>query len=313
MKRFVIIDSNALVHRAYHSIPPLTNKKGELINVVYGYLLAFFRAIQDLEPDFIAATFDLPGPTFRHKKFKEYKANRPKTPKGLFEQIPKIKEVLRAFNIPVFEKSGFEADDIIGTISKKLSDYSHSCLKGDEGSCVESIAFSSDLDLLQLIDEYTKVYALRRGLKEIILYDKEAVEERYEIKPKQLIDYKGLRGDPSDNIPGILGVGEKTAIKLIKKFKTLENLYLKLDKDPSLRKESIHISPRLLTKIKENREEAFFNRSLVKIIRDVPINFNKEECLLKDYDKNLVEKKFEELGLYSLIIRIRGLPVNKLE
>ena len=184
MKRFVIIDSNALIHRAYHAMPLLTNKKGELINVVYGFLLAFFKVVEDLNPDFIAAAFDLPGPTFRHKKFKEYKKNRAKIPEQLFQQIPKVKEILSAFNIPIFEKSGFEADDIIGTISKKLLEYNKRCPKKD--SCVENIAFSSDLDLLQLVDEYTKVYALRKGLGNIILYDKKAVENRYEIEPKQL-------------------------------------------------------------------------------------------------------------------------------
>lgn len=310
MKRFIIIDSNALIHRAYHAMPPLTNKKGELINVVYGFLLAFFKVVEDLNPDFIAATFDLPEPTFRHKKFKEYKKNRAKTPEELYQQIPKVKHTLKALNVPIFEKSGFEADDIIGTISKKLLEYSKTC--SEENSYIESVAFSSDLDLLQLIDEYTKVYTLRRGLGNIILYDKEAVENRFEIGPKQLIDYKGLRGDPSDNIPGVSGIGEKTAIKLIKEFKTLENLYLKLDKDPLFEKELINISPRLLTKLKENKEQAFFSRELVEIIRDVPIDFNLEDCYLKDYDEQLAEEHLKELGFQSLIRRLQRLSEDRM-
>ncbi len=304
MQRFIIIDSNGLIYRAYYALPSLLNKKGELVNVVYGFLLSFFRVVEDLKPDFIAATFDLPVPTFRHKKFKEYKKNRLKTPNELIQQIPKVKEALRAFNIPIFEKPGFEADDIIGTISKKLLDHSKSCLKNNNGSCIESIVFSNDLDVLQLIDEYTKVYALRKGLKNIVLYDKKAVEDRYKIKPSQLIDFNSLRGDPSDNIPGVPGIGEKTAIKLIREFKTLENLYLKLGKDPLFKRELINISPRLLLKLKENKKQAFLSRSLVEIIRDVPIDFELKECRFKDYNKEAVEQYFKKLGFHSLIRRL---------
>ena len=161
-KRLIIIDSNSIIHRAYHALPPLTTKKGELVNAVYGFLLVFFKAIKDFQPDFIAATFDFPGPTFRHKKYKEYKAKRPPAPEELYQQIPKVKEVLKSFNVPIFEKEGFEADDLIGTISKLAP-------KKQVLPDIETIILSGDLDTLQLINPKTKVYSLRRGVKDIIL------------------------------------------------------------------------------------------------------------------------------------------------
>jgi len=217
-KRLIIIDGNAVIHRAFHALPPLTTKKGELVNAVYGFLLVFFKAIKEFQPDFVVATFDFPAPTFRHQKYKLYKATREKAPKELYQQIPKIKEVLEGFNVQIFEKQGFEADDLIGTISQKAP-------KKQILPEIETIILTGDLDALQLVDKNTKVYILRKGVKDIVLYDREKVKEKYGgLEPEQLIDFKALRGDPSDNIPGVFGIGEKTAIALIKEFGTLENL-----------------------------------------------------------------------------------------
>ncbi|KPJ56821.1 hypothetical protein AMJ49_03690 [Parcubacteria bacterium DG_74_2] len=287
-KRLIIIDGNALIHRAYHALPPLATRKGELVNAVYGFLLVFFKALKEFQPDYVAATFDLPGPTFRHKEFKEYKAKRPKAPNELYQQIPKVKEILQAFNVPIFEKQGFEADDVIGTISGQAK--------------TETIIITGDLDALQLINKNTKVFTPRRGLKDTVLYDQEKVEERYQgIKPEQLADLKGLKGDPSDNIPGILGIGEKTAISLIREFGSLENLYKELD-EKTERAEKIKHS--LREKLVKYRDQAFFSKMLVTIKRDVPIDFDLKDCEWEDFDKKKAIKILKDFEFYALIKRL---------
>ena len=247
-KKLIIIDSNSIIHRAYHALPPLTTKKEELVNAVYGFLLVFFKAIREFQPDFIAATFDFPAPTFRHKKYKEYKAKRPPAPEELYQQIPKVKEVLEAFNVPIFEKEGFEADDIIGTIA-------HLAPKRQIIPEVETIILSGDLDVLQLINPKTKIYSLRKGVKDIVLYDENLVKEKFQgLTPQQLLDFKALKGDPSDNIPGVTGIGEKTAIELIKEFGSLENLYQNLEK----------LKPKLKESLLLQKEQAFLVRSWLR-------------------------------------------------
>ncbi|GAI16870.1 unnamed protein product, partial [marine sediment metagenome] len=211
-KVLIIIDSNSVIHRAYHALPPLTTKKGEVVGAVYGFLLVFLKAIREFQPDFVAACFDVPGPTFRHKKYKDYKAKRPPVPEDLGQQISRVKEVLRGFNVKIFEKAGFEADDLVGTIS-------HLAPRRQALPPIETIIISGDLDNLQLAGPQTKVYLLRKGVKDTILYDTAKVKERYQgLTPEQLFDFRALRGDPSDNIPGVTGIGEKTAIELLLQF-----------------------------------------------------------------------------------------------
>ncbi|MBM3250755.1 MAG: hypothetical protein FJZ07_00725 [Candidatus Nealsonbacteria bacterium] len=282
-KRLIIIDGNAIIHRAFHALPALTTKKGELINAIYGFLLVFFKTIKEFRPDFIAATFDFPAPTFRHQKYKPYKATREKAPEELYEQIPKIKKILGTLNVQIFEKPGFEADDLIGTISKK----------GGEGT--ETIILTGDLDALQLVDENIRVYALRKGLKDTILYDREKVKEKYNgLGPEQLINFKSLRGDPSDNIPGVPGIGEKTAIKLIKEFGTLENLYSSLNK----------VNQSLQVKLREHKEQAFISKMLAKIKLDVPVEFDLEKCRWGEYNKEKVVQILKAYDFQSLIKRL---------
>ncbi len=294
-KNFLIIDSNALIHRAYHALPLLTTKKGEIVNAIYGFLLVFFKAIKDFQPDFIAATFDFPAPTFRHKKYKEYKAQRPPTPKELYQQIPKVKEALKALDVQIFEKQGFEADDIIGTIAVSIP-------KKQILPEIGSIILSGDLDMLQLINSQTKVCVLRKGLKDIVLYDKEMVEERFQgLKPKQLLDFKALRGDPSDNIPGVTGIGEKTAIKLLLEFNNLEDLYQEIEKDSE---KAQKIKLKLRETLIKYKEQAFLSKILAKIKIDTPIDFNLERCQWKGYNKNKVVDFFKKLEFYSLINRL---------
>jgi DNA polymerase-1 len=295
-KRLVIIDSNSVVHRAFHALPPLSTKKGELVNAVYGFLLVLFKAIKEFQPDHIIAAFDLPVPTFRHKKFAKYKAKRPPAPKELYEQIPKVKEILKAFNILIFEKEGFEADDLIGTISQQFS-------RKQIIPKSEIIILSGDLDILQLVDEKTKAFILRKGVKDTVLYDESLVKEKYQgLNPSQLDDFRALRGDPSDNIPGVRGIGEKTAIQLIKQFNTLENLYSVLEKKAA--KDGPPINPKVRLKLEQQKEQAFFSKELAQIRRDVPIDLKLEECRWLDYNKERAVGILEDFDFYSLIPRL---------
>lgn len=294
-KRLIILDSNSIIHRAFHALPPLTTKKGEIVNAVYGFLLVFLKAVKEFKPNYIAACFDFPAPTFRHKKFKEYKAKRPKAPDELYEQIPKVKQVLKAFDVKILEKEGFEADDIIGTISKKFPE--KQILPE-----VEIIILSGDLDTLQLVDKHTKVYLLKRGVKNTVLYDENLVKERYEgLSFDQLIDLRALRGDPSDNIPGITGIGEKTAIKLLKEFTTLENLYKHLE---GRTKESEQIKPKTKELLTKYKEQAFFSQELATIYKNVPIEISPKSYRWDKYDKGKAIKALEEFGFNSLIKRL---------
>jgi len=286
-KRLLIIDANSVIHRAYHALPRLTTEKGELVNAIYGFLLVFFKAIKEFQPDYIVATFDFPAPTFRHKKFKEYKITRPPAPEELYQQIPKVKEVLKSFDVPVFEKEGFEADDLIGTIA-------HLSPKRQVVPEIETIILTGDLDTLQLVDWYTKVYALSRGVKEAVLYDRGKVQQRYGILPKQLTDFKALKGDPSDNIPGVPGIGEKTAIELIKEFGSLENLYQNLEK----------LKPKLKESLLLQKEQAFLSKELAEIKTNVPIDFNLKKCQWREYDKEKIIQILKELEFESLIKKL---------
>jgi DNA polymerase-1 len=315
-KKILIIDSHSVLHRAFHALPPLTTKKGEIVNAAYGFCLVFLKVLKEFKPDFVAATFDLPGPCFRHEKFKEYKGKRLPTAKELIQQFDKTKEILRAFGVSIFEKQGFEADDIIGTI---VSDIRHQGsnarpVRGREDSQrvpvsngVNCIILSGDLDTLQLIDEKTKVYFLRKGVKDTMLYDTEGVKQRYEnLAPSQLIDYKALRGDPSDNISGVPGVGEKTALKLIREFASLENLYSALEQQSFTETMAKSINQSVKTKLVENKEQAFLSKFLVQIRRDVPLDFKLEDCQFKGIDKEKANQIFEKFEFYALIKRINS-------
>jgi len=294
-KRLIIIDSNSVIHRAYHALPPLTTKKGELVNAVYGFLLVFLKVIREFQPDYITACFDFPGPTIRHKKFKEYKAKRPPAPEELYKQIPKVKEVLEVFGVSIFEKEGFEADDIIATISN-LAPRKQVLPK------IETTILSGDLDTLQLINPQTKVYALRKGVKDTVLYDESFVKERYQgLTPEQLLDFKALRGDPSDNIPGVTGIGEKTAIRLLSEFGSMENLYQEIEENSEkVRK----IKPKLKEVLVKYKEQAFISKDLVDLRKDVPIDFNLEKCRWGEYEEEKVVQVFKNFDFYSLIKRL---------
>lgn len=292
-KKLILIDGNAIIHRAYHALPPLTNKKGELLNAVYGFASTVLSVIDKFQPDYIIATFDLAGPTFRHKEFADYKATRVKADQALYDQIPRVKEVVAAMGIPIIEKEGFEADDVIGTIAKYTEE-------NPPAGGIKNIIVTGDLDTLQLVSDKTEVYTMRRGLTDSVLYDEAGVFGRYQLKPVQLIDFKGLRGDPSDNIPGVKGIGEKTAIELLKKYETLEKTYENLADIKGATKD----------KLERDKAAAIQSKRLATIERNVPVEINLESAFVHEFDREKLVKLFQELNFYSLIKRIPGSDAN---
>ena len=295
-KKLILIDGNALMHRAYHALPPLTTKKGELVNAVYGFTSVLLKVIKELKPDYMVAAFDVAGGTFRDKIFEKYKAGRVKPDQEFYDQIPKIKNVVKVLNIPIIEKKGFEADDIIGTLAKQAAKEK-----------LETMIVTGDLDVLQLIDDSTKVYTLRKGIKDTVVYDGKAVEARYGLTPAQIIDFKGLRGDPSDNIPGVKGIGEKGAIDLLKKFGSMEKIYEALEKG----KAKEDIKPKVKEKLIAQKNEALMSKELATIKRDVDVELDLAKAIWGDYDKDELNKLFKELEFYSLIERVED--ANHLE
>jgi len=287
-KRLLIIDSNALLHRAFHALPPFKTKTGIETGAVYGYLTTLFKAIKDLNTNYVVACFDTKVKTFRHEQFADYKAQRPATPSGIVSQIPVTKEVLKAFNIPVFAYEGVEADDLIATI----------CRLCEIENNLEIFIVSGDLDNLQLVNDKVKVYTLGKGIKDTIIYDKIKTRERFGVNPNQMNEFKALTGDASDNIPGVEGIGKKTAAEIIEKYGTIENLYTELATDTAV------LKPKVKEALKKNKESAFMSLQLVKMKNDVDINFRLEDCEFKNFDKNEVEKKLHELEFNSLINRI---------
>ena len=289
MKKFVLIDSHAVIHRAYHALPPLTTPAGEPAGAVYGFTTILLRILRELKPDYIAAAFDLPGATFRHVAYERYKAQRPETPSDLASQFEKVREVLDAFRIPVFQMSGYEADDIIGTIAEKM--------KKNKG--VETIVVTGDMDALQLVRPGLRVYAMRKGMSDTVIYDTAAVRERYGFLPDHLIDFKGLKGDPSDNIPGVKGIGEKTATDLVVNFGSLEGIYKALKKGTKKIPESV------AARLRAGEEDAKFSRELATIHAGVPIDFNLAKTARQNSaDTPLVRATFQRFGFASLIKRL---------
>lgn len=288
MEKLVIIDSYALIHRSYHALPPLVSPEGILVNGVYGFMLVFLKMLNELQPNYIAAAFDLAGPTFRHKEYKEYKAKRVKAPDNFYEQINIVKEILRAFGITILEKEGYEADDIIGTVAKKAQERDW-----------QIIILTGDLDTLQLVNDKVSVYTLRHGLQDAVIYDEKKVKERFSLKPEQLIDYKALKGDPSDNIPGVPSIGEKTSQQLIADFGNLDNLYQGIEKGKEGR-----FSKRILEKLKDFKDQAYFSRHLVEINTNVEIDFSLDQFKLKPLDKEKIMPLLEKFGFRSLASKL---------
>ncbi len=291
MKRLVLIDGHALVFRAYYAFPAsLTNKKGEQINAVYGFSSMLLAVIKELKPTHLAVAFDLDKPTFRHIEYVGYKAQRPEVDVELTDQLDWVRKVVKSLNIPIFEVEGFEADDVIGTLAVQAS----------KAQSLEVIIVTGDQDAMQLVNGLIKVYVPGRGKKPAMIYGSKEVKNRYDLEPKQIIDLKAISGDVSDNIPGIKGIGPKTATNLLKKFLTVERVYGQLDE--AIKKGEI--SRVVGEKLADGYEEALRGKRLATIVLDVPITLNLKACEVNDYNKKKAKKLFEKWGFKSLVHRL---------
>ena len=306
-KKLVLLDAHAIIHRAYHALPEFMSSKGEPTGALYGLSTMLMKIISDLKPDYIVACYDLPRKTFRHEFYDDYKAGRAKAEDALIVQLQGSRKIFGAFNIPIYDAPGFEADDVLGTIVKKF----------EKNKDIDIVIASGDMDTMQLVDDKkVQIYTLKKGINDTILYDEEGVVERFGFKPKFLPDYKGLRGDPSDNIIGIKGIGEKTATNLILNFGTIEEIYKKLSakggpasggkKGEDLFKK-LGFSPRMIELIKNNEEEALFSKTLATIRTDAEINFSlPEKTFWENADLGKIEQIFSTFEFRSLFARLKG-------
>jgi DNA polymerase-1 len=279
--KLILIDGNAILHRAFHALPPLTTKRGEPINAVYGLISMLLRVIQDLKPTHIAVCFDEKEPTFRHKEFAPYQAQRPAMADELSGQFEKAKKVLEAFGIPIYSKAGFEADDVIGTLA------------GDARQDV--VIVTGDRDILQLVGGRVKVYLPIVGLSSAKLMGEEEVKEKLGIAPKQVADYKALVGDPSDNYPGVAGIGPKTAISLLEKYINLDGIYAHLEE----------ISPLVREKLIKGKDDVKLSLRLATIVKDTPVKLDIGACGRWDIDSQAVLDLFSKFGFKTLTERVK--------
>jgi DNA polymerase-1 len=299
-KRVVLLDTHAILHRAYHALPDFSTQAGEPTGALYGLCTMLLKLVETLKPEYIIACFDLPEKTHRHKAYEAYKGTRKKIDDALISQINKSRDIFEAFNIPLYAEPGYEADDLLGTIAEKL--------KNDDQNDIEIVIASGDMDTLQLVDsKKVQVFTLRKGIKDTVMYDEAEVKNRFGFSPKQLPDYKGLRGDPSDNIIGIAGIGEKTATTLITTFGSIEGIYAALDKhDADDKFKKAGITPRIIELLRNGKEEAIFSKTLATIQRDVPVEFSLPKESWKDgLSLEKLDKLFTELEFRTMLIKVK--------
>ena len=279
----MLIDGPSLVYRGYFALPPLTTSDGTLVNAAYGFLQIVLRGMQDLKPDYAIVSFDVGKPQFRFDAFPAYKAGRPSMPDDLRSQFPLVRELVAMMGMPVRELEGYEADDVIGTLAQQAT-----------RAGVDTMIVSGDLDGMQLIDDHVRLLTTRMGVAATVIYDRAKVLERYGLRPDQMLDYKALKGDTSDNIPGVPGVGEKTAIQLLQQFGSLDALFAGLDQ----------VKGKLRERLTEHRESAFMSRQIGRIVCDLPVELDLESARTGRYDRRALAQRFRELEFRSLIDRL---------
>lgn len=287
---FVLIDGNAIAHRAYHAMPRFMHR-GKLVNAVFGFISILFKTISNIEPQYFAVAFDVAGGTFRDELFAEYKAKRKKPEQEFYDQIPLIHEFLQEMEIPMLSEKGFEADDIIGSLAKKLT---------RETENLKVIIVTGDQDTLQLVNHRVNVLMPAMGVVRETLYDESAVIGKLGIKPEQVIDYKALRGDASDNIPGVRGIGEKTAVVLLQKYGSVERFYKLLKDNP----DAVKLSPKAKQILASGEKEAEFSKQLATIKIDMDLNFKLKDAELHDFDERRVTDFLEGYNFKSLVKRL---------
>jgi len=283
----VLFDGNALVHRAFHALPSLTVRKtGEVVSAVYGFALMLLKVINELKPTHYAIAFDKAAPTFRHQLFQEYKAQRPKTPDELVNQLGRVRQLVEGFDIPIFELDEYEADDVLGTLSHQAS---------QQG--IDTIIVTGDADTMQLVSPRVRVLypRPRSTFSDTMLYDEAAVSQKYGVNPEHIADLKGLVGDPSDNIPGVTGIGEKTAVRLIQQYGTIDQIYAHIDEVTP---------PKLQALLRENEASARQSKELATIVIQTPVTLNLDHCQISHYDRHRVTELFRELEFFSLLTKL---------
>lgn len=289
MKKLLLIDGNAIFHRAFHALPLLSDSKGNFTNAVYGFTKMLFEIIKKEKPDYLTIAFDHKDKTFRHQEFTAYKANRSEPPPELYPQMPVLQDLLKTFEIPIFQMSGYEADDIIGTLSAQAE------LHPD----LQIRILTGDKDSFQLVTDRTNVIVPLKGITEVANYDPTGVQAKMGITPAQIIDYKALRGDASDNIPGVKGIGEKQAVELLQKYNNLDNIYAHLDE----------LSTGQRNKLSDNRETAYLSQRMATIVRDMPIKLDLESCHLHAFPIDKARHSLTELGFNTLMRNLNELEL----
>jgi len=284
MKKLIIIDGNAILHRAYHAYPPLTNNKGMIINAVYGFFSMLFSIITDQKPEYLAVCFDMAAPTFRKAMFAGYHANRIELPEDFIPQIVLVHELLDKMKVGIFELGGYEADDLIGTLATRAA----------QEKDIETVIVTGDRDMLQLVNKRVKVMMPLLGITKTVMFDEKAVEEKYGVKPSQFIDYKALIGDQSDGYPGVTGIGPKGAANLIKEYGTFENLYQNIPNLPE----------KIGLKLATDAEQAALAKKLATIETNVPTQFDIRKCAYADFDIGSLRAAFLEQGFNTLTKRL---------
>ncbi len=291
----VLFDGNNIVHRAFHAFEatkPLTvSKTGEIVSAVYGFALMLLKTINELKPTYYAIAFDRPAPTFRHKLFDQYKAQRPPTPDELVNQLGRVRQMVEAFHIPIFELDDYEADDVLGTLSRQAS---------EQG--IDTIIVTGDTDAMQLVSPRVKVLTPKRSLGDTLLYDETTVSQKYGVKPEHIADLKGLAGDPSDNIPGVPSIGPVTATRLIQQFGSIDQIYAHLDEVTP---------PRLRPILQQNEAIAPQSKDLTTIVTQTPVTLNLDDCQVSQYDRHEVTRLFRELEFFSLLTKLSGVETGE--
>lgn len=311
-KRLVLLDAFAILFRSYFALPPMSAPDGSPTNAVYGFTRIILNVIDELQPDCLAIAYDSPGPSFRKDLYDLYKANRPEAPKDFIPQIPISMRIIKALNIPQYDKQGWEADDIIGTLTKQTS------VLGTH----ETVVVTGDQDLFQLINDSQNIKVYIPGMRgrDSVLYDQKGVFEKLSVKPTQIIDYKALAGDSSDNIPGVRGVGPKTAVELLGRYGDLDSIYkavedqiiwnkdlCQFEMDKKLLDEackSLKVKKAIVLKLLTQKKEAYLSQKLATIATNAPVTIDMETCKINSYDKTEVRNLFEELNFKSLLGRL---------
>ena len=303
MSRLVLIDGNAILHRAFHALPAMTNSKGQETNAVYGFVSMLFNVIKELKPTHLAIAFDRPKPTFRKELFVAYQAHRPKMDESLVDQVILVHKVIAAMEIPIYEKDGYEADDVLGSITKQIQ-IPNSKFQKESGKIDEAVIVTGDRDLLQLVNHHVKLFMPVKGLSEAKLFGEKEAETRMGVPPGQIADLKGLTGDSSDNYPGVAGIGPKTAVALLKEFGSVENIYKNLDKIKN---------NRVTEKLVKDKDNALMSHKLATVVTDVPIEFNQKSAELHDLATRKAVELFSELEFKTLLKRLLNLNHAQIE